>query len=186
MRAGYTLPSCPCACSTSTQISSSWAACAVCFSWAVHVGRADWPSTWFVDPIGTLEWRLCVRRGHPLPSRVREADLEGYSFVTPIGWDMSGIYEGNDYCPIRRTRRSIRHQVGSAELAIRAIAHSDYLAFLPAIACSSGAHKRSIRTVTVRDWPTVSRPVYLAGKAELIPAKVEKRLAQTLAKALAA
>ncbi len=154
------------------------------FDVAIHYGRVAWPKTWTSERLGSSNWVLCVRHGHPLPSRASLAKVLEYEFVTPTYWTPEGLEHGNDQFPIPVSRRRTGYETATAEGAIPVLLATDQIAFLPALLAGPFVAKKMIRTLHCPEVKTIGRDLHISARSISVPNRLFLELKQALSSGL--
>jgi DNA-binding transcriptional LysR family regulator len=135
------------------------------FDMALHCDELSWSRAWQSYPLGTIEWVLCARAGHPLVltsgGRATEKEVLQFPFLLPAVINSQGHRVADDYCPVPPPRRSRISEASSGEIGLRAVEHTDELIFVPEIQARDMVRNQRIRIIEVTDWVPVRKTAYL-------------------------
>lgn len=154
------------------------------FELAVHVNRLEWPSSWTTTSLGETDWVLVGRSGHPLGRRATPEDATRYPFIVPTYLKGDAFAVGNDFCPIPWHRRIKGHEASTALIAAAIVKHTDQLAFIPRLVVRTLLADGALAEIAVKGFQDFSLPVFLAAKADAVPARLHRRMAAVLVKFL--
>ena len=149
------------------------------FEMAVHIEPLEWTRLWVSDEIGKLQWKLFGRANHPLGKKTTESAVLKYSFITPTDWTTLGYAEGDDHCPVGVRQRRRGHEAATAETALQIVKATDQLTFVPEILVER-SRQAGLMEIKVKDWPVVSKGIYLSVKSDVVPQSLLKMMLATL------
>lgn len=150
---------------------------------AIHIGEIDWPGSWVSKKIGSIQWILVAGKNSPLPNTVDQTALADIDFVTPLLFSVDGLKNGSDMCPLSKSERKVPFQVTTAETALSLVTTGLCVAFLPKIILTPH-NKLRLREIRVRQWPSVTRDVYISAHSHRVPNKLFLKLVDSLQKKL--
>jgi DNA-binding transcriptional LysR family regulator len=154
------------------------------FQMCLHLDDIDWPKTWVSEQVGSLEWGVYCRNGHPLAKKPNEKEMSSFPWTYPVYWSKEGIKYGNDGYTLPITKRRRGTETTTATTALEIIKSTDELLHLPEILA-----KKSLQSGEIRKVPTkgrvFSKKVYLTVKADLIKNKEFGQMVGLIKKALA-
>ncbi|MBY0370923.1 LysR family transcriptional regulator [bacterium] len=140
---------------------------------------------WDSRKVGALPWNLYCHTSHPLGEHAEPLRVLGFPFIVPQYWTGERFEQGNDFCPIPWERRRKGEETSSISTALRLLENStDALVFAPRVVAQPFVRAGKIREVTVNDWPTVSKPVYLSVRADRVDQRLHRALLQLLKREL--
>lgn len=134
------------------------------FDYCLHSNILDWPKTWTTAKVGTMQWQIYARKGHPVLKNPNLREVKKHPFVMPIYWTNEGTRYGDDQCPIPMSDRKKGHETATASSALEIIKITDQLAFLPDIVALDAERKGDVAPVLLSSQPVVKRSVYLSVK----------------------
>lgn len=150
------------------------------FQMAVHINDLDWPKTWESNKVGEVTWKLYCRKGHPVKGSSQLSKILKYPFVYPFYWTPEGLKYGNDNCPIPIENRTMGDLTATATSAVEVVMRSDQFGFLPDVAARPAHERGEIDVIKIKNWPLVSRPVFLSVKADKVTKKLFESSCQKL------
>lgn len=154
------------------------------FELSLHVNRMEWPASWTTTSLGQTDWVLVGRAGHPIGKRAVPDDVTAFPFIVPTYLRGETFAVGNDFCPIPWSQRIKGHEASTASSAAAIVRHTDQLAFLPRLVARTALQSGELWEIHVKGFQDFSLPVFLAAKADAVPARLHRRMAAVLAKFL--
>jgi DNA-binding transcriptional LysR family regulator len=129
---------------------------------ALHHEKLSWGTSWKSYPLGTLEWVLCARKGHPLPKRSAQAEVIKYPLITSTVLSPKGLRLANDQCPIPSGRRLRLSEVSNGEIGLRIAEVTDQLIFMPSLQAAPAFRAGTLCRIEVTDWQPIRHTLYLS------------------------
>ncbi len=154
------------------------------FELAVHVNRLEWPASWTTTNLGETDWVLVSRAGHPLGRKATPDDVTAFPFIVPTYLKGDSFAVGNDFCPIPWHKRIKGHEASTASIAAAIVLHTDQVAFIPRLVVRTLLSDGQLTEVAVKGFQDFTLPVFLAVKADAVPARLHRRMSAVLAKFL--
>ncbi len=150
------------------------------FDLALHIDKLEWTHTWESYLVGSLKWKLYASSSHGLPEICREVEVLKFPFVVPTDWGTHGYVMGSDFCPLDVRRRRKGSEAATAETALEICRYSNQLTFVPEILAKNWCEAGQVKEISVKDWPTLEKQIYLSVKVDA----VTKPLVDVLMKSL--
>jgi DNA-binding transcriptional LysR family regulator len=149
---------------------------------SLSLGKLPLGESWYQEKVGTLEWALYVRHGHPLPPNPAKEDLTHYYFTYATYWDGTSVIKGEDFIPLEKKMKHFGYGMQTAQTAIEIAKASDHIIHAPKLLARSHVASEELREVQLKGIKFTAHELYLATQIDKIPKKLQTSLVKQLEK----
>lgn len=147
----------------------------------LHLGK-----NWETTEVGTMSWGLYGAADHPLARSacVTSAEVAEHRILRSAWWDGRSVATGGDYVPLPTHSKSHGHRIQTAHVALRMVARSRQLVYVPRLVAQDDVERGHLREVVVEGLEPVSEPVYLSVSLDRVEKRVQKDFESVIASLL--